>query len=82
MQSWEKFGKCIEIVKDGVSDKQHAFDTEACLHDDGSVLVGGDLIRNVIICTKDAFARKAISKIKHRLNEKSTIFFPQPCMGK
>lgn len=81
VRRWKRLGNCITLVRDGVSDKQHAFDTEVCVRGNGSVRPGGQ-IRNLIVCTKDASATEVISKIKHRLNEKSNIFFTQKCMGK
>lgn len=80
-REWEEFGKCIEILRNGSSEKQYAFGTELLVHDNGSVLTGG-LIRNLIVGTKATHTTAAIAKIKHRLNEQSTILFTQNGMGK
>lgn len=81
VRQWEEFGECIEIMRNGSSDKQYAFDTELLARDDGSVLSGG-LIRNIIVGTKAIYTTAAISRIKHRLNGQSTILFTQNGMGK
>lgn len=80
VREWEESGKCIEIMRNGSSDKQYTFDTELIAHDSGSVLSEG-LIRNIIIGTKATHTTAAISRIKHRLNEQSTILFTQNGMG-
>lgn len=81
MRQWEEAGKCIEMMRNGSSDKQYAFGTELLARDDDSVLSGG-LIRNLIVGTKAIHTTAAISRIKHRLNEQSTILFTQNGMGK
>lgn len=80
LRKWKNFGACIEIKRKNVSDKQHAFNAEIAPRGVGSVLVGGP-IRNVIVCGRDTDTTEAISSIKHRLNEQSTILFTQSCMG-
>ena len=78
---WEECGKCIEIIRNGSSEKQYAFDTELLAHDNTSALPGG-LIRNMIVGTKAPVTTAAISRVKHRLNERSNILFTQNGMGK
>ena len=80
VREWEEGGKCIEIVRGGVSDQLYAFRTELLATPDDSSVSGG-LIRNVIVGTKAMHTTAAISTIKHRLNEQSTILFTQNGMG-
>lgn len=80
VREWEECGKCIEIIKNGSSDKQYAFDTELLAQDNSCALSEG-LIRNIIVSTKAMHTTAAISRIKHRLNGQSTILFTQNGMG-
>lgn len=72
VERWERSGKCIKIIRKHSSHQQSAFGVEVLAHDNGSVCTGS-LIRNLIVCTKNAYTVEAISRIKHRLNEQSTI---------
>lgn len=81
VREWEEGGKCIEIVRGGVSDRLYAFSTELLATPDDSSVFSGGLIRNVIVGTKAMHTTAAISRIKHRLNEQSTILFTQNGIG-
>lgn len=94
-QQWNDRGKCIEIKGGDSSDRQYAFDTEFHAWADqndrivgpgaprnGKVVICTNLIRNIICCPKSNHAIATISRIKHRLNEQSTILFTSSSLGK
>lgn len=80
VREWEEAGGCIELITNGISNKQCLFDVE--LLDDGKgIESSGGPIGNVIVATKAPRTTAALAQIKHRLNQCSTILFTQNGMG-
>ena len=73
---WEKVGRKIEIITNGVSDTTKAFDTEVI-----SPSSPQSTISNLIIATKTLKTVSALSAVKDRLTSNSTVLFTQNGMG-
>jgi hypothetical protein len=75
---WEKAGRCIEIVTNGIPDRQNGFSVE---------IIGGTeakelrAIQNLIVATKTYATAPALMPLKQRLNSDTTLLFLQNGMG-
>lgn len=82
LRDWEEAGQSIELISGGTSNKQHLFDLEILAEDSNGIAPSSvDPIGNVIVATKAPRTTEALARIKHRLNERSTILFTQNGMG-
>ncbi|KAF2837552.1 2-dehydropantoate 2-reductase-like protein [Patellaria atrata CBS 101060] len=70
VEEWNKAGRCIEIVRNGVTDRQSGFDYEL-------VSEGSDDIENLIVTTKTYTTVPALQTLQHRLFTSSTLIFFQ-----
>ncbi|KAI4127482.1 MAG: hypothetical protein LQ347_004588 [Umbilicaria vellea] len=91
VEIWNREGQSIEIITNGVSNKQTGFEIEA-IHDFAEAIKPGgpqnprsdssqDVIFNLVIGTKTTQTVAALSAIKGRLTQDSTILFTQNGMG-
>ena len=91
VQAWNEGDQTIELVTDGVSNKQKGYEIEV-IHDSAEATKPGgphnfrsenneDIIHNLIIGTKAIHTISALSAIKNRLTQDSTILFAQNGMG-
>ena len=80
VREWKESGGCIELITNGISNKQCLFDVELLDDGKGNESSGGP-IRNVIVATKAPRTTAALARIKHRLGQRSTILFAQNGMG-
>jgi 2-dehydropantoate 2-reductase len=84
-QEWIDAKKTIKITTDGVTRKGGSYDTEIIKAPSSLELPGSrreeENIENLIITTKTINTADAISSIRHRLNEHSTLLFTQNGMG-
>jgi 2-dehydropantoate 2-reductase len=75
---WEEAGRRIEIVTNGVSDRQTGFNVE---------MIGGaeakepGAIRNLIVATKTYATAPALMPLKQRMSSDTTLLFLQNGMG-
>lgn len=74
-EEWDRAGKTIEIVRNGVSDRQKGF-----LHED--VFAGKDSIHQLIVATKTHATVEALRPLQTRLSASSTLLFLQNGIGK
>ncbi|KAF2261149.1 2-dehydropantoate 2-reductase-like protein [Lojkania enalia] len=74
VDDWDKAGRCIEVVRDGKSDRQSGFNYEY-------VQQGRGEIRNLICATKTYGTVDAIRPLKERLGPSSTVLFVQNGIG-
>lgn len=82
VKDWEEAGRSIELIAGGISNKQGLFDVELLAeYGNGTTASSGDSIGNVIVATKAPRTTEALARIKHRLNQRSTILFTQNGMG-
>lgn len=91
VQAWNEGDQTIELVTDGVSDKQKGYEIEAICGSAEVVESGGpqsprsdndgNVISILIIGTKTIHTISALSAIKSRLTQDSTILFTQNGMG-
>lgn len=91
VESWNQKGQSIEIITNGVSNNQIGFEIEAIHGSAEAVKPGGpqnprsdnsrNVIFNLIIGTKAIHTIAALSAIKGRLTQESTILFTQNGMG-
>lgn len=79
---YEKAGQSIELVTNGVSDKQFSFCIEVLVNECDTSTSPRKTIQNLIVATKAANTISALARIKNRLNQRSTILFTQNGMGK
>lgn len=80
--NWKESGRSIELIAGGISKREHLFDVELLAEDETDITPSsGDPIGNLIVSTKAPRTMKALARIKHRLNECSTIMFTQNGMG-
>lgn len=78
----EETGRGFELIAGGISKRQHLFDVELLAeHDNDITPSSGDPIGNLIVTTKAPRTTEALARIKHRLNQCSTIIFTQNGMG-
>lgn len=80
VRDWEQAGGSIELIAGGISNKQHSFDVELLAEADDGITASSP-IGNVIVATKAPRTTGALTRIKHRLNQRSTILFTQNGMG-
>ncbi len=80
-REWEESGMCIELIANGISNKQHLYDIEILVDDKNGIASPEIPIANVIVATKATRTTAALTRIKNRLNEDSTILFTQNGMG-
>lgn len=81
-RDWEEAGRSIELITRGVSQKQHIQSVEVLAEGRNGVTASSeDPIVNVIVTTKAPRTTEALARIKHRLNQNSTILFAQNGMG-
>ncbi|KAL9044068.1 MAG: hypothetical protein Q9214_002770 [Letrouitia sp. 1 TL-2023] len=90
---WNRRGRTIEIVKDGISFVQDGFDAELVPHvadfkyatalEQSNPSNSGnlDVIHHLIVCLKAYTTISAIKNIAHRLKPESSILFLQNGMG-
>ena len=91
VQAWNEGGQAIELVTDGISNKQKGYEIELIHGSAGDNEPGGsrdsrsdknaDVIYNLIIGTKAIHTISALSAIKSRLTQDSSILFTQNGMG-
>lgn len=74
LDEWNRAGKCIEIVRGGVSDRQSGFTHEDVSHN-------GSRIQQLIVATKTHATVRALQSIRERLNSSSTLLFLQNGIG-
>jgi 2-dehydropantoate 2-reductase len=83
LDDWDKSGRSIEIISDGVSNKDGIFQVEeirAGSEETNENLADG-FIQHLIVATKTIHTVAALSSIKHRLGASSNILFAQNGMG-
>ncbi|KAF2705852.1 2-dehydropantoate 2-reductase-like protein [Pleomassaria siparia CBS 279.74] len=73
-EEWERAGRCIEIVRNGKSDKQGGFAWE-------NVRKEKSEIKNLLVATKTYGTAQAVTPLKERLGKESTLLFIQNGMG-
>lgn len=79
---WKESGRSIELIAGGISRREHLFDVELLPEDNKDITSSSrDPIGSLIVTTKAARTTKALARIKHRLNQCSTIMFTQNGMG-
>ena len=80
---WQSSGKCIEVVTNGLSDKQFGFNTEVVSpkhqHERDQ---DSPMIDHLIVATKAYNTTAALELIRHRLGNESTVLFLQNGMGR
>ena len=91
IQAWETAGHAIDLITDGISNKQEGYEVEVIRgssEEDRPLAPrrsrsdsAGDVIHNLIIATKTIHTVSALSAIKSRLTQDSTILFTQNGMG-
>ena len=75
-------GRSIELIAGGISKREHLFDVELLPEDDEDITSSSrDPIGSLIVTTKAPRTTKVLARIKHRLNQCSTIMFTQNVMG-
>ncbi|CAO2651324.1 Nn.00g096210.m01.CDS01 [Neocucurbitaria sp. VM-36] len=74
VDEWDKAGRSIEVVRDGVPDRQSGF-----LHEDVSRSRGD--IQNLIVATKTYSTVDALQPVSSRLGPLSTLLFLQNGIG-
>lgn len=80
LADWEAGGRCIEIVTNGISNKQDGLDAEVLSSEIATN--PRSCIKNLIIATKTYNTAKALSRVQHRLDRTSSIMFLQNGMGR
>jgi 2-dehydropantoate 2-reductase len=75
LDEWEKAEKKIEIKTENIIASSSNYDVELVSQEQGGT------IENLIVATKATNTAKALSSIKHRLTNNSTILFTQNGMG-
>ena len=91
VQAWNEGAQTVELVTDGVTNRQKGYEIEAIYSSaDATELEGcqtsrsngtADVIYNLIVATKTIHTISALSAIKRRLTQDSTILFTQNGMG-
>lgn len=74
VEEWNNAGQCIEIVRDGVPDRQRGFSYEYVSQERSK-------IRNLIVATKTYATVQGLKPLKDRLVSSSTLLFLQNGMG-
>lgn len=80
VQDFKQARETIEIITNGVSNKQSGFDYEV-IGDEAPGQQSKEVIHNLIVTTKATQTLSALSVIKHRLIPKSTILLTQNGLG-
>jgi 2-dehydropantoate 2-reductase len=75
IEEWNKARRCIEVVRDGVFDRQSEFSYEAVSKEQST-------IRNLIVATKTYSTVQALKPLRHRLVSSSTLLFLQNGIGR
>lgn len=81
LDAWKDAGNTIEIVTDGMSNRDGTYDVEVIGPPEDAAGLPGSIIENLIVATKTIHTVNALSSIKHRLGTTSTIMFAQNGMG-
>jgi 2-dehydropantoate 2-reductase len=82
LDAWAEAGRAVEIVTDGVSNRNGMFDVELINKvDETRTRLPDSIIENLIVSTKTTNTATALSSIRHRLGPGSTILFAQNGMG-
>jgi 2-dehydropantoate 2-reductase len=81
MDQWQDAGHAIQYTRQGVTDSTAGFDAELVTEEDSS---HGDSasIKHLILLTKAYNTVSALSCVRARLNQESTVLFLQNGMGK
>ncbi|KAK2808964.1 hypothetical protein FQN50_004238 [Emmonsiellopsis sp. PD_5] len=77
-EEWATAGQCIEIVRDGVPDRQNGFNYESVSADGQQQ---GSVIENLVVATKSYTTVDALKPFKDRLIPSSTLLFLQNGIG-
>lgn len=72
---WDKAGRYIDVVTKGVADPRAGFQIEETFGEESG------LIRNLIVATKTYSTIPALTPLRHRLSDESTMLFLQNGMG-
>jgi 2-dehydropantoate 2-reductase len=72
-EEWHRSGRCIDIERDGVSDRRDGFGEENTKE--------GGVIHNLVLATKTHATVQALLPVKERLGSDSTVLFVQNGMG-
>ncbi|PGH12528.1 hypothetical protein AJ80_06689 [Polytolypa hystricis UAMH7299] len=79
VEEWNKAGQCIELVRDGVSDRQSGFTYESV--SEGKSQLQDAVIRNLVVATKSYATANALQSLRGRLIPSSTLLFLQNGIG-
>ncbi|KAI8939377.1 hypothetical protein NX059_003160 [Plenodomus lindquistii] len=74
VEEWKSAGRCIDIVRGGISNRQSDFTYEY-------VSGNGSRIQQLIVATKTHATVRALQPIRHRLDASSTLLFLQNGIG-
>lgn len=81
LDAWKDAGNTIEIVTDGLSNRDGTYDVEVISPLEHAAGLPDSIIENLIVATKTIHTVDALSSIKHMLGPASTILFAQNGMG-
>jgi 2-dehydropantoate 2-reductase len=74
IEEWNKAGQCIEVVRNGVPDRQSDFSYEVVSKEQST-------IRNLVVATKAYATVQALKPLRDRLAPLSTLLFLQNGIG-
>jgi len=81
VEEWNQGGRCIEIVRNGQSDRQGGFLWELIQEQKGAEIQQQAGIQNLIVATKTYATSDALRPLVQRLGPSSTLLFLQNGMG-
>jgi 2-dehydropantoate 2-reductase len=74
VEEWNKAGQCIEVVRDGVHDRQGGFGYETISKEQRE-------IKNLVVATKTYATVQALAPLRTRVVPSSTLLFLQNGIG-